>query len=127
MTPKENFLRSIQERIKVLQAAYDYNKNLPDDIFESLNGSNIEPERIPKKVVYNENGYGVNINTIREILKTSPSGISKSEIIDRFPDVDGDKYIIVTNALSSLMKGGELEKIKPKKKMRGFYWKLKNI
>lgn len=126
MTSKEKFLLNIQERIKVLQSAYDYNKNLPDDIFESLNGSNIEPVSILKKVTHNEGGYGANINTLREILKNSPDGIAKADILKQFPNVDGDKYIIVTNALSSLMKGGELEKIKPKKKMRGFYWKLKD-
>lgn len=125
MTSKDKFLRNIQDRIKVLQSAYDYNKNLPDDIFESLNGSNIELAKVSKKVIHNESGYGANINTLRDILKNSPNGISKSEILEQFPDVEGDKYTIVTNALSSLMKGGELEKIKPKKKMRGFYWKLK--
>jgi len=128
MTAKDRFLGNIQAKIKILQAAYDYNKNLPDDLFESMGEPVVLKEKTSAVNGHHteEKEYGVHINNLRGILSASGEGLSKSEIMERFPKVAGDKYTIVTNALSSLNKGGEVEGIKPKgKKMRGFIWKLK--
>lgn len=128
MTTKQKFLQSLKTKIKVYQDAYDYNVGLPDDVFESLNGNHAAVAPSQKGTVVIGNEYGANINAVREIIKqTGNEGASKSGILERFPgDDDAKKYSIVTNALSSLNKGGEIEKYKPRgAKMRGYYWRIK--
>lgn len=136
MTTKEKFLQNILTEIKELQLAYDNSKNLPDRIFESLNGSvkaNIpKVETIKRKDDSNgQKEYGANANAVRELLKATSEGLTKSEIIDKFPNAEQYEpaivYTMVTNVLSALNQNDEIEKYKPRgKKMRGYYWKLKS-
>lgn len=135
MTTKEKFLNNLLSKIKVLQDAYNYNKNLPDDVFESLSGDvvpKIKPANGTSLAPHSEKEYGANINAVRDLLKSNSDGMVKSDIIDNFPDASqydpAELYTIVTNVLSSLNKGGEVEKYKPVgKKMRGYFWKIKNV
>ena len=138
MTNKEKFLNSLQAKIKAYQDAYDYNKNLPDDLFDSLGGSGgisitaQKPRNGAKKAKANGGEYGANINSVRKIIEQAGTdGIGRQAIVEVFPGAGaiGEKkvYSIVTNSLSSLNKGDEIEKFKPKgKKMRGYYWRTKN-
>lgn len=130
MTTKEKFLQTLKAKIKVYQDAYDYNSSLPDDVFESLNGTSkhevVVTSHRPKVVIGNE--YGANINAVRDIIKASGSdGTTKGNILEIFPgDDENKKYTIVTNALSSLMKGNDIEKFKPKGiRMRGYFFRMK--
>lgn len=146
MTTKEKFLQNIKNRIKVLQDAYDYNKNLPDDVFEflggdmavngygkSLNGSdrmsNVVGEIPVEQLAI---GYGSNKKLIREIISGTNDGIQKQKIIEQFSQTrPGEKkeviYNIVTNALAAMAKDGEIVKYKPTwYKGPGFFWKMAN-
>lgn len=113
----------------MLEDAYKANKNLPEEFFEGLNEfSNIPTSQLKKinGAAHKDGKYGANINTVRELLKSSPDGLSKQSILDNFPDVEGDKYQIVTNAMTALRLKDEIEKYKPKgKKMKGYYWRMK--
>lgn len=130
MTPKEKFLENLKAKIKLYQDAYDYNKGLPDDIFEAINGKEVS---LTSKQNPALNGganleYGVNIKSVRDIIKEAgEKGIHKQGIMKLFPYDVENKITVITNALSSLNKGNEIEGIKPKGiKIKGFYWRMKN-
>lgn len=129
MRPKEIFLENLKAKIKLYQDAYEYNKGLPDDVFETLNGKSVELEAKQAKVL-NPTGseYGININAVRDIIRNAgEKGIHKQDILKLFPYDVENKMTIITNALSSLNKGNEIEGIKPRGiKMKGYYWKMKN-
>lgn len=125
MKPKEQFLENLKAKIKLYKDAYDYNKDLPDDLFEALNGSfHISEDKPPPAETSTE--YGANIQAVRDIItKAGRKGIRKKEIKELFP-YEGNVETIVTNALSSLNKAGEIEGFKPTgETIKGFYWRLK--
>lgn len=84
MTTKEKFLQGIRAKIKVLQDAYDYNKNLPDDVFETLNGNAVKLNNEIKSNELSDREYGANINTVRYLIEAHPEGCSKSELVKGF-------------------------------------------
>jgi hypothetical protein len=131
MKPKEKFLFNIQQKIKILQDAYNYNKNLPDDIFESLieltpNHNSNGVTHVKNEVV--ESAYGENTKMIASILEERKVGMLKSEIIEQIkknkPELTNlDK--LATNALSSMGDRGHVKGYKPKGyKIKGYYWTM---
>lgn len=134
MTKKERFLQNILDKIEALNQSYIVISTLSDDVFEDHDTSKAEKKTKPlnghKKTPSENKEYGTNINSVRELLRNAPNGMSKSEIVSKFPDSfmydHKELTTIITNVLSSLNKGDEIEGVKPKgKKMRGFIWKLK--
>jgi hypothetical protein len=139
MTAKEQFLQNIKNRIKVLQDAYDYNKNLPDDVFESLFGNinvNGNGQQQAERVAITIDGqqqvleYGANKKLIRDIIANAANGIMKQTIIDKVlvarpSETKEDVSYIVTNALAAMAKDKEVAKFKPSGfRGKGYYWKM---
>lgn len=129
MNAKEKFLANIQQRIKVLQDAYEYNKNLPEDMFENL-GNGIMQATPPDSGAKNngsgivETGYGAYKKSVKDIISSHRMGVLKKDIIKvfhkQYPNA-GDTA--VTTALVALQKEGDIRKEKPKGiKVKGFLW-----
>lgn len=129
MKPKDIFLQNILAKIKVWQDAYDFNKSLPDDVFESLlNGSNghkgsIEEKHIPLAKEENNNltseginAYGAKSQIIKDFIASKQHGVEKSSIISylqTFHGVEKKKAVsMATNTITSLIKGNEIEAFK---------------
>lgn len=130
MTRKENFLNNILVRIKVLQEAYDYNKGLPEDLFESLPSQNGHSNGFGKAIANNtKKEYGANKKAVTEIIALEKSGLKRGDIIKRFQEMfpqETKASSIVTNALVGLANDESIESYKPRnKKGRGAYWRIK--
>ena len=131
MKTKEAFLQNIKAKIKVLQDAYDFNRSLPDDVFESLfnvpdNGHDLTIETKEVAVLtkggnnsYEKidiDGYGAKRDIVRRLISANERGVDKKSIISYLTstyDLDKDKAaMMVTNTLTALAKGNEIEAIK---------------
>jgi hypothetical protein len=132
MKAKEQFLQNILARIKVLQDAYAYNKDLPDDVFESLlNGNGHSKGFQPIESAINGNGkkeYGDKKNLVRDIIASEKNGLKRADIIMKYVQLrPGEKAVnIVTNAITGLSNDGEIEAYKPRNKRgKGAFWRVK--
>ena len=125
MKPKDIFLQNIKERIKVWQDAYDFNKSLPDDVFESLlNGSNtIEPKKIASINYESDNSksedinaYGAKNRIIKNFISSKPAGVEKKSIISHLQIVHGMEKkkaeTTATNTITALVRDNEIEAFK---------------
>jgi hypothetical protein len=131
MKPKEAFLQNIKAKLKVLQDAYDFNKSLPDDVFESLFNSSNNSHELPietkeSKVLANEghngfknvdiNDYGAKREIIKGLIANKVGGVDKKSIINYIIStysVDKDKAaMMVTNTITALSKSNEIEVVK---------------
>jgi len=136
MNKKETFLNSILDQIKVLQQAYDANKNLPEYIFENMQSislpsnvaNNIETIE-PKKKDGLQLEYGENKKTVIKILEDNQRAMLKSDIINGYMDelIMPESMAInsVTNSLAALSKDGIIKGHKPAGlKFKGKFWTL---
>lgn len=136
MTKKETFLNSILDQIKVLQLAYDTNKNLPEYIFENMQGITL-PANVEKNIETiepaKEDGaaleYGLNKKTILKVLGDNKKAMLKADILDKFLDnvVMPQKMAInaVTNSLAALSQEETIKGYKPAGlKFKGKFWTL---
>jgi hypothetical protein len=136
MNKKETFLNSILDQIKVLQQAYDANKNLPDYIFENIQSLKL-PENVEKNVVVidakKQDGaaleYGENKKTVIRILEEKQRAMLKAEIVDEYMNdwVVPENMAInaVTNSLAALSQDGIIKGHKPAGlKFKGKFWTL---
>ncbi len=140
MNAKEIFLRRVEEQIKVLQDAYEYNKSLPISFFENLQFGAIpmptanvsKPEHIstvrPDKYI-DVSEYGANRKLILDILINEGVGMVKWNIASRFADLTGKNKLdidtMITNGISGLKQEGSLLPYKPEElKFKGFFWTL---
>src|ERR1700752_3989626 len=96
MTAKEKFLQSIRDKIKVLENAYNANKDLPADVFENLyrmnEGAEVIKIKASKQVADNGSikqvgSYGDYKKIIIHILKEENKGLKKPEIINAFKEM----------------------------------------
>lgn len=140
MTAKETFLHRILEQIKSLQAAYDFNKGLPDNFFEGLNAAFPQPGPInkppltsgqdirPRILPGSEEEYGRNRRLVKEIIKRENRLLLKSEIETFYREIlktDEDQTDAVTNAISGLIADKTIKGYKPTEfKVRGNLWGL---
>jgi len=130
MKPKEAFLQNIKAKIKVLQDAYDFNKSLPDDVFESLfdssnNGRELSLDT-PKVAISAENhngfekiditGYGAKREIVKGVIAAKAGGTDKKSIVSYLQsnyDLEKNKAgMMVTNTVTALIKDNEIEAIK---------------
>ena len=140
MTKKEAFLNSISEQINILQQAYNYNKALPDYIFETLQDISL-PASIERNItkeepvkVNEESGsleYGENKRLVLKILNDKNKAMLKAEILKKFTEevVMPEKLALnaVTNALAALNRDHEVKGYKPAGlKFKGLFWTLEN-
>lgn len=141
LSPKQLFLQRIEEQLKVLKDAYEYNKSLPESFFEnlqlspavdmptanvhkSLTDSTVRPD---KYIDITE--YGANRRLILDILKNEGVGMVKWNIASRFAELTGKKREeidnMITNGLSGLKYEGSVVPYKPEGlKFKGFFWTL---
>ena len=141
MTAKDTFLKKILVKIETYKAAYEYNKNLPDDFFEDLQSdattTAIATVSNPAYSSIIDHGsdsgqdiiseYGKNKKTVLQILSTRKSPLLKTQIILDFERITGQKQAIdiVTNALTALKSDGVVMGYKPNGlRFRGYYWGL---
>ncbi|MEO9021060.1 MAG: hypothetical protein ABI237_07615 [Ginsengibacter sp.] len=138
MNKKESFLNSILDQIKILQLAYDSNKNLPDYIFENMQDISL-PTNVTKNIGTEEplklkdDGetleYGENKRLILKILRDNNKAMLKGEIVDKFLEVakmpETMAINAVTNGLAAMSNDGEVIGYKPAGlKFRGKFWTL---
>jgi hypothetical protein len=134
MKPKEEFLHNIQAKIKVLQDAYDFNKSLPDDVFESLfkkinNHAELPiiTNDVPETVINKDanpkidiNEYGAKYKIVKSLIESNVNGIEKKSVINYLSKVykmEKDKAkMTATNTIKRLTDDDEIEAFK-----RGVY------
>ncbi len=142
LTSKQLFLNRIEEQIKILRDAYEYNKSLPDSFFENLNltpmvdmpTANVFKASNPNSTVRPDQyiditEYGANRKLIIDILKVEGVGMVKWNIARRFAELTGkdpeEIGAMVTNGLSGLNHEGSIKPYKPEGlKFKGFFWTL---
>ena len=131
MKTKEAFLQNIKAKIKVLQDAYDFNRSLPDDVFESLfnvpnNGHDLTLETKEVAVLSKDDNntfekididdYGAKRDIVRKLIANNVGGIDKKSIITYLTStyqLEKDKAaMMVTNTITALIKGDEIEAFK---------------
>lgn len=141
MNAKEIFLQRVQEQIKVLQEAYEYNKSLPVSFFENLQfgalpmptanvykpAADTSTVRPDKYIDVSE--YGANRKLILDILINEGVGMVKWNIATRFAELTGklkgEIDNMITNGLSGLNHEGSIKPYKPEGlKFKGFFWTL---
>lgn len=138
MSPKEIFLKKIQDQITVLEQAYSYNKQLPDLFFEGLaipTSSLVsipEAQPIQQTPLFEENKtdaeYGFYKKMVVKILKEKKVAMLKSQIVKEATKITGKEETgSITNAITGLSTDGVVKGYKPEGiKVRGNYWTLSN-
>lgn len=142
MNAKEIFIKRIEDQLKVLQDALEYNRSLPVSFFENLQlspavdaptanafksldkGSTVRPDKY-----IDVSDYGANRRLIIEILKAEGVGMVKWNIAARFAELTGkskeEVANMVTNGISGLNQEGSIVGYKPDGlKFKGFFWTL---
>lgn len=136
MNRKETFLNSILDQIKVLQLAYDTNKNLPDYIFDNMQSISL-PENVVKNIETvepkKEDGaaleYGANKKWVLKILEDNNKAMLKADIVDKFLEhvvmPETMAMSTVTNSLAALSQEETIKGYKPAGlKFKGKFWTL---
>lgn len=128
---KQSAIKYVDGQIAYWQKIKSQIEVLPKEVIDVLIGNGVG-KMTGNTAESQEREAGSHIQAVRELLiAASKNGLRKSDILDGFPNAksydEGILYNIVTNALSSLKKGDEIEKYKPTDvKMRGYYWRMKN-
>lgn len=134
MGQKDKFLNHLKSQIEKYQSAYDSLKALPESVFELMEIPDVEKVAAPmtqgeKPTSFYGGGESTNVGILRNIISNAgENGISKSEILARFPKGDRteqEHYNMVTNSMTQLKNQGEIEGFKPKTgKIKGYLWRI---
>lgn len=154
MTAKEIFLSRIELQIKSLQDAYEYNKNLPDSLFENLvpvsNAVDKPTANVTKTLIDNsvlnfqqlkyvskdfqqtlskEYEYGQNKKMLISILTDEGKAMVKWNITKKFAELSGKSVEevtnTITNTLATLNSDRTIIGYKPEGlKFKGYFWGL---
>lgn len=135
MTNKQRVLNTLKEQIDMYQNAYSSLVNLPEAIFDVLGvahftNMNTHNETLHTPLKPDFAAGTSNADMVRAIIRNAgEKGISKSEILDQFPQEDKSKqehYNAVTNTVALLKMQDEIEGIKPATgKIKGYLWRMK--
>jgi hypothetical protein len=153
MTAKESFLNSLLNQIQTLQTAYEFNKSLPDSVFEgmiavqqpsknqtiskAIDKPSANVQRLPVyfgggsmvNTTNQQSEYGINKRTLIKILEDEGKAMVKWNIQSRFAELLGksteEVLNTVTNTLATLKEDGTIEGYKPEGlKFKGQFWGL---